>query len=337
MQHEHFDGHLKINAITFVMTRRCNAFCDFCCNDDGPSKKGIICPDIARVWIDDFVSYIPYCRSAAFTGGEPFLCFREMLSIHEHLARYEFKTNITTNGYWGKDPKVAAHKLNTLKDLGLRRVIISMDPSHARWIPAKHAAQAAKTAVDCGLKVTVASHFYTTDGTAKDYFEPEWHPLINWEERHYVLPVGRAENITVSTEIYRPTHLFCPGNELVIQPNGDVEPCCSVCLDDDVFVIGNLHKQSMLDVLTSLLGDAYLKIIAFRGMDELEAIVHRYHPDYVLPPRIHSVCSMCNALRRADNFWMVADAMQEYCSELILYNYSSTQEGHDERKRTTAV
>lgn len=312
------DGHVRINDLIFVLTRRCNAFCDFCCNEDGPHKRGAIDPKAARDWIKEFAEYIPYCRRAGFTGGEVFLHYKELEDIHAILAEYGFVTSITTNGYWGKDIAVATQKLKRLQDHGLKGISVSIDPTHARWVPAKHSVQAVKIAIECGLKVGVMSHFWTTEGTAKDFFEPEWHPLIEWNETHYVIPVGRAVSIPLQLEPSIPTNLHCPMPQVVIQPNGDVEPCCAVALDDGVFVIGNLYEQPMSEILVEMLSDMYLKMITHRGLDELEVVVQRYHPEYNLPLRIHSVCYMCNALRKANNFWMVQDAMRSYALDLLL-------------------
>jgi MoaA/NifB/PqqE/SkfB family radical SAM enzyme len=320
------NGHIRVHDLIFVLTRRCNALCDFCCNDDGPHKHGAIDPESAKAWIRDFAAYIPSCRTAGFTGGEVFLYYNELAAIHESLSAYGFTTSITTNGYWGKDRVAAAAKLQRLQRLGLTGIAISIDPSHTPWIPLKSSIQAAKVAVECGLQVTVTSHFKTKAGSAQDYFEPEWHALITWDEDHYVLPVGRAKQLLLPQTVDIPANLYCPIVQVVIQPNGDVEPCCSVCLDDGVFVVGNLYNQPMSEVLVSLLGDMYLKMITHRGLEELEVVVRTYHPQYRLPPRVHSVCFMCNALRQASNFWMVKDAMRQYSAELIRGNATSHME-----------
>lgn len=312
------NGHIAISRLIFVLTRRCNALCDFCCNDDGPSKRGVLDPVAAEAWIADFAELIPDCRQAAFTGGEVFLAYDALLAFHRHLAARGFTTTVTTNGYWGKDPTRAADRLLRLKELGLTGVVVSMDPSHARWVPPRFASQAVKVALECGLQAKVTSNFNGPGGSAKDYFEPEWHDRIRWDENHQLMPVGRAKELTLHGPAAVPQNLFCPAVEPVIQPNGDVEPCCAVCLDDGVFVVGNVYRQSMAEILVALLGDMYLKLITHRGMDELEAIVQSYHPAYQLPPRIHSVCFMCNALRQSDQFWMVKDALARYSEDLLL-------------------
>lgn len=314
------DGHVRIDDLVFSLTRQCNALCDHCCNDDSPKKKGVIDITNAEQWIRDFVLYVPYCRTAGFTGGEVFLRYKEMYALHEMLAPYNFVTSITTNGFWGNNPERSRKQLQELMRLGLREMAISIDPSHTPWIKTEHSTQAVKIAIECGLVVAVSSHFLTDGGSGKDYFEPEWHDRIIWDESHYVLPVGRGTNLVRFVKNIVPTHLFCPEVQMVIQPNGDVDPCCSVCLDDGVFVVGNLYRQSMPEVLTEMLSDVYLKVITHRGMNELENIVQRFFPEYSLPPRMHSVCYMCNALRQADNFWMVKVAMQEYGKEILLAN-----------------
>ncbi len=315
-------GHVRIYDLVFSLTRQCNAFCDICCNDDGPSKKGVIDTSYARQWIKDFSEYVPYCKTAGFTGGEVFLRYNEMLDIHRHLFEFGFRTSITTNGFWGNNIQQARKQLRELIKFGLTEVAVSMDPSHAAWVKPEHASTAVKVALEAGLVVAVTSNFTTKEGSAKDYFEPEWHPYIIWDENHYVLPVGRSKLLQRKVPDRIPTddQLYCPRVQMVIQPNGDVDPCCSVCLDDGVFVVGNLYRQTMPEVLVNMLGDVYLKVITHRGMLELERIVRRYHPQWKLPERVHSVCHMCNALRSADDFWMVRDAMRQHGMEILLSN-----------------
>lgn len=320
-------GHVRIQDLVFSLTRQCNAFCDICCNDDGPSKRGAIDITNVRQWIRDFSEYVPYCKTAGFTGGEVFLRYAEMLEIHRHLNDFGFITSITTNGFWGKNVELARKRLLELKALGLVEVSVSMDESHSVWVDTEHAATAAKTALEVGLAVSVTSNFTSPGKSAKQYFEPEWHDRIMWDENYYVLPVGRAKALPrlVKTRIPRDDQLFCPRVQMVIQPNGDVDPCCSVCLDDGVFVVGNLYRQSMPEVLTNMLGDVYLKVITHRGLEELEQIVQRHHPEWKLPPREHSVCHMCNGLRSREDFWMVEDAMRQYGMEILLTNLDASK------------
>jgi hypothetical protein len=318
IQRPSHNGHIAISRLIVALTRRCNALCDFCCNNDGPTKRGVLDPSAGEAWIADFADLLPDCRQAAFTGGEVFLYYDELLAFHRHLFAHGFTTTVTTNGYWGKDPDRAAERLLRLKALGLTGVVVSIDPSHARWVPVGHATKAVKVAIACGLQAKVTSNFNGPGGSAKDYFAPEWHDRIIWDENHQLMPVGRAKELTLIGPTEAPRDLFCPAVEPVIQPNGDVEPCCAVCLDDGVFVVGNVYQQPMSEILVNLLSDMYLKLITHRGMDELEAIVQSYHPAYRLPPRLHSVCFMCNALRQSDQFWMVNDALARYSQDLLI-------------------
>lgn len=316
------EGHVRIQELVFVLTRQCNALCDICCNDDGPTKQGVIDQAFVGEWIEDFAEYVPYCRTAGFTGGEVFLRYPEMLNIHGHLNEFGFKTSITTNGFWGKEPDVARIQLKELIELGLVGITVSMDESHAVWVNPEHAAMAAKLALEAGLAVTVSSNYMSSGKSAKQYFEQEWHPFITWDENYYVLPVGRAKSLPrlVNTRIPADNELYCPRVQMVIQPNGDVDPCCSVCLDDGVFVVGNLYQQTMPEVLVNMLSDVYLKVIMHQGLLELEEIVQQFHPEWRLPPRDHSVCHMCNSLRSSTDFWMVEDAMRQYGMTLLLDN-----------------
>lgn len=316
------NGHIAIHELIFSMTRQCNAFCDICCNSDGPHKSDVINTTYVEKWIQDFVNYIPYCKWAGFTGGEAFLRYNEMLEIHKILYKYGFSTSITTNGYWGNDISKARYQLRQLKAFGLKKIAISMDPSHEVYINPKYASTAAKVALTEGLIVGIASTYKTDKGTAKDYFEPEWHKYIYWDENHNVLPVGRAKSFIkqIKTKEIQDDMLFCPIISIFIQTNGNVKPCCSVCLDDESFIVGNLYKENMPKVLVNMLGDMYLKIITHQGFIFLENIVKKYHKEWNLPSRDYSVCYMCNSIRKAHDFWKVSDAMDRYSIEYLLKN-----------------
>jgi MoaA/NifB/PqqE/SkfB family radical SAM enzyme len=317
-----FGGQIPIQDLVFVMTRQCNAFCDICCNEDSPSKKGVMDTAFAHQWIEEFAELVPGCRTASFTGGEVFLCYPEMMDIHEQLFEYGFRTSIITNGYWGQHQGLAREQLKQLKKLGLTKIIVSMDDSHAVWIPPEHAAMAAKLALEADLEVTVTSHYMRPGKTPKHYFEPEWHPFLTWDEHDYLQPAGRARTLPRLVQTYTPSNreLYCPRAELVIQPNGDVEPCGSVCLEDGVYVVGNVYKQSMQEVLVNLLSDVYLRMIIHDGFQGMEAIVKQYHPQWKLPLPEHSVCYMCNSLRSRTDFWMVKDALKQYSQAMLLEN-----------------
>jgi len=89
------DGHIRISDLVFSLTRQCNAFCNHCCNDDGPKRKGVIDLSSVREWVADFSELVPYCRSAGFTGGEAFLRFQEMLTAHRLLDEHGRKSAVS--------------------------------------------------------------------------------------------------------------------------------------------------------------------------------------------------------------------------------------------------
>jgi hypothetical protein len=71
-----------------------------------------------------------------FTGGEPFLNFD--LLLHGVRVAHEFQIPslfVETNCFWCSNDDVTREKLQTLKEAGLRGILISVNPFYAEHIP----------------------------------------------------------------------------------------------------------------------------------------------------------------------------------------------------------
>ena len=71
-----------------------------------------------------------------FTGGEPFLNFEILLKAVEISNKLNIpSTFVETNCYWCKDDEITREKLETLKEKGLKGILISVNPFFAEYIP----------------------------------------------------------------------------------------------------------------------------------------------------------------------------------------------------------
>jgi len=75
------------------------------------------------------------------TGGEPFLYWDHLVAILEQGRRETLGPVdlVETNGFWATSERPVAERLDTLLDLGVQRLKISIDPFHQEYVDIKPA------------------------------------------------------------------------------------------------------------------------------------------------------------------------------------------------------
>jgi len=71
-----------------------------------------------------------------FSGGEPFLNFKLLLKAVEIAETLKIpSTFVETNCYWCKNDALTGERLQTLKEKGLKGIMISVNPFYAEYVP----------------------------------------------------------------------------------------------------------------------------------------------------------------------------------------------------------
>ena len=71
---------------------------------------------------------------------------------------------------------------------------------------------------------------------------------LNW---NHLAPVERAEKLGGAWDGVWFEEDYCegPGQALIVNPNGEVKPCCGFASDLDQLTIGNIHHDSVAQVI----------------------------------------------------------------------------------------
>jgi MoaA/NifB/PqqE/SkfB family radical SAM enzyme len=91
--------HLKNHrTLDLILTYRCNAAYEICCNDYGAHRNEDMEPE-------DAINFIDQAKKAGFrrigiTGGEPFLFINKILKIAEFCRYNDLFLGCLTNAYW---------------------------------------------------------------------------------------------------------------------------------------------------------------------------------------------------------------------------------------------
>ncbi len=226
----------SVNSLRISVTQRCNFDCFFC-HQEGESNPG---GEMSPGEIETIVSVAADLgiNKVKLTGGEPLLR-DDIVDIVRRITPYVDETSMTTNGYG------LAEKVCELRDVGLKRVNISLHSTHPD-IFCKIIGREALTevrrgiaaALECGLrpvKLNMVVMKGVNDGEIQDMIDfsrevgailqlIEYQPLErgadDWEKYHYDLrPLeeeleAKAERI-VEREMHRRRQYHLGGGAIV--------------------------------------------------------------------------------------------------------------------------
>ncbi len=86
-------------------------------------------------------------------GGEPFLNFVALCNLIAALNRHSVGVDyIETNAYWCNDEDFVRERLMMLKKLGVRTVMVSVDPFHIEYIPLERPLKLCTLLDECGFE-----------------------------------------------------------------------------------------------------------------------------------------------------------------------------------------
>jgi MoaA/NifB/PqqE/SkfB family radical SAM enzyme len=298
--------------LSFAGTYQCNLTCPHCCVPIEWTDRLDI--DVALRFLEDAHRF--GIRVLGFTGGEPFL-FPEFLSaLSRRAAQLGFRFDkIVTNGVWHHD----GHHLHTvLTDLAAAgytgKLGISVDKFHV--------SQTAKLAEFCRIarrvfdRDNVLSLSYASrrpDAGLEPVYTlasqldavVEWSDVLhrfllvsdeltmtlNW---NHLAPVERAEHLDGGWDDVWFQEDYCagPGQALIVNPRGDVKPCCGFASDLDQLTIGNIYRDSVADIVRQGREHPYVGKVFRDGLTAIREEILARDPD-ALPAATSNHCFFC--------------------------------------------
>src|SRR5262249_54951376 len=261
-------------------------------------------------------AYAAGIRILGFTGGEPFLYPQFVHTLCRRASELGFQFDkIMTNGVWFRD---AAHLDSVLTDLAASRfqgkLGLSVDKFHG--IQTEQLAQFCRAARRIFDRDSIVSLSYASRHPDQG-LEPvralavaldavvDWSPLLgryllvspqltmtlNW---NHLAPVERAERFTGGWDGDWFVEDYCegPGQALIVNPKGDVKPCCGFASDLDQLTIGNIYRDSVKQIIRRARRHPYVGKVFREGLTAIRDEILARDPDS-LPGATSNHCYFC--------------------------------------------
>lgn len=301
------------NYVSFAGTYQCNLSCPHCC--------------VPIEWTDRLnivtaLKFLDQARKAGievlgFTGGEPFLYPEFLVALTRRGAKLGFRFDkLMTNGVWHRDAKHLRGILTELRDAGFAgKLGLSVDKFHGMDI--------AKLAEFCRVaravfdKDTILSLSYASRAPDKG-LEPierlakELGGVVAWSDllhRHmlvtddltmttnwnHLATVERAESLPGDPwdgTWFEEDYCEGPGQALIVNPRGEVKPCCGFASDLDQLTIGNIHTDTVEEIIRKARKHPYVGKVFREGLTAIRDEILARDPA-ALPGATSNHCYFC--------------------------------------------
>jgi pyruvate-formate lyase-activating enzyme len=300
------------NYLAFAGTYHCNLSCPHCCVPiEWPDRLDI---SAAVRFLEDAHAY--GIGILGFTGGEPFLYPEFVQILCRRAAELGFRFDrIMTNGVWFSNTDHLAAVLAPLAEAGFTgKLGLSVDKFHG--VHTARLADFCRTARRVfGRDAVVAISYASRDrqqglepvralaevlGGVIEWSEvvgryllvtPELTCTLNW---NHLAPVERAERLTGGWDGTWFAEDYCegPGQALIVNPRGEVKPCCGFASDLDQLTIGNIYTDTVRQIVRRARRHPYVGKVFREGLTAIRDEILARDPA-ALPGATSNHCYFC--------------------------------------------
>jgi hypothetical protein len=213
--------------------------------------------------------YLPtiasFCSTLGFTGGEPFLHYRDIAVLIRDAKTLGLKTHIVTGAGWVKKEAQTRTRIELLVEAGLDGLNISWDQYHEAFSKPEQAVMLARIAAEAGLDVIVRAVVSATRTKEEESARFTGLPVDLMATR--IVRLGRAASLSAS---HFTVHDKPPAENCdvvlspVIEPDGSVYACCGPAKyggRPSPLLLGDAKTEPLDDILARGLKDPVLDII----------------------------------------------------------------------------
>ena len=270
--------------------------------------------DVAKRFLEDARRY--GIELLGFTGGEPFLYPEFLVALTRRAAELAFRFDkIVTNGVWHTNRCRLRAMLRALKTAGFTgKLGLSVDKFHGSHTPQLVEFCRAARAIfgrDNVLSLSYASRrpdagLEPVDALARELgavvqwsellgryllVSPELTMTLNW---NHLAPVERAERLEGAWDGTWFAEDYCegPGQALIVNPRGEVKPCCGFASDLDQLTIGNIHSDSVAQIVRRARRHPYVGKVFRKGLTAIREEILARDPG-ALPGATSNHCYFC--------------------------------------------
>jgi radical SAM protein with 4Fe4S-binding SPASM domain len=250
------------------------------------------------------------------TGGEPFLYADFVHAVCRRASQLGFRFDkIMTNGVWHRDPAELDDVLGKLAATGFTgKLGLSVDKFHG--IETDKLVEFCRSARRIFGRDNIISISYASRQPDQG-LEPvrrlaealgaviEWSDLLgryllvapdmtmplNW---NHLAPVERAEKLGSAWDGVWFEEDYCegPGQALIVNPKGEVKPCCGFASDLDQLTIGNIYRDSVTQIIRRARRHPYVGKVFRKGLTAIRDEILARDPD-ALPGATSNHCFFC--------------------------------------------
>ncbi|MBB1125581.1 radical SAM/SPASM domain-containing protein [Thiospirillum jenense] len=319
------------NALVFKPTRACPARCDFCCDPTERAPERLH-RSVMLDLVEQVATAVPGLISIiGFTGGEPFLVFDDIFAVLERASTHGMSGAVVSSSHWAHDASTARARLAALATVGLQRYATSCDHEHLRFVPLERIRHAVSAALELGLTVTVTGTFAQPGQQVAPLLGADLAAQVQCENK-LIAPYGRASGQTATVQHYGLQAELAQwgcyrrwGHDILVQPNGDVLPCCSTNNTINPLIFGNVcHGDPLTDIVTAITHSFLLRILKFESFALLRELVARHvsTADWPAPTSASGPCGYCAQLfsdtqRTARILHALAQEQPHYLRQLL--------------------
>jgi hypothetical protein len=250
------------------------------------------------------------------TGGEPFLYAEFVHAVCRRAAQLGFRFDkIMTNGVWQRDAAELDDVLGKLAATGFSgKLGLSVDKFHG--IETDKLVEFCRSARCVFGRDNIISISYASRHPDQG-LEPvqrlaraldaviDWSDLLgryllvapdmtmplNW---NHLAPVERAEKLGSAWDGVWFEEDYCegPGQALIVNPKGEVKPCCGFASDLDQLTIGNIYHDRVTDIIRRARRHPYIGKVFRKGLTAIRDEILARDPK-ALPGATSNHCFFC--------------------------------------------
>jgi hypothetical protein len=270
--------------------------------------------DVALHFLGDARNY--GIEVLGFTGGEPFLYPEFLLEVTRKAVALGYRFDkIVTNGVWFDDERHLTKTLRALQKAGFSgKLGLSVDKFHGSHTDAfvlfcRSARKVferdnilslsyASRRPDQGLEpvralVKELDAVLAWSDVLHRYLlvSPELTMTLNW---NHLAPVERAERLAGVWDGQWFEEDYCegPGQALIVNPKGEVKPCCGFASDLDQLTIGDIHTDTVAQIVRRARAHPYVGKIFRAGLTAIRDQILARDP-HALPGATTNHCYFC--------------------------------------------
>ena len=300
------------NYLSFAGTYQCNLSCAHCCVPiEWPDRLDI--PTAVRFLEDAYANGI---RLLGFTGGEPFIYAEFLFALTHRAAELGCKFDkIVTNGVWFQNERQLRNVMQELKKAGYTgKIGLGVDKFHG--VHTGDLVTFCKVTRQVFARDNILSLAYASRDPHAG-LEPvhrlarELDAVVEWSDRlgryllvspdltmtlnwNHLAPVERAERLGTDWdgEWFKEDYCEGPGQALIVNPRGDVKPCCGFASDLDQLTIGNIYRDSVKQIIRNGRRHPYVGKVFRKGLTAIRDEILARDPK-ALPGATSNHCFFC--------------------------------------------